>query len=511
MEQDKNLDRIIKSSFEKINQGAPDNLWGKLSSALDNDAIEPEVKVRPLDSLNEKIRESFSRLNKKAPRQVWPAINRQLNTDRVWEGISNELDNNPFSWPLKRIAAAFLLLLLSGAATYLFMPNNDPFSPLSLEAEVTSLPQDIPAIDPATEKGYQKDSLKAAARVTALAEGTGLSASSSSAPAFVESSSISGINPPKQSALFVSKKTADDKASSESSTSSEVPQVLSNAVFEKNTRGAREESAIMLSINENQEQAHREIIPFDAKGKPFIYEEIRSALPLLIIHVDTTAREEVVVAAFEEEKFIEEKASKAVKLRKFNAGPVITYNSSWLLNNETRSSYDKNSLISTDLTYKENWGLAINYSITEKSSIATEVYVVGKAGQQYRMYQEGEYLKKGLELHYFKLYLQYQQNFLFYGENNSNWFTAKAGAYAGSLQKKLGEIRQEENSYANLDYGVKLALGQENSFGRFILGYGISAERGLNNVFRGSERLPAEFNKTYIFNVGSYLNMRFVF
>ena len=511
MERDKDLDRIIKSSFEKVNQGAPDNLWGKLSTALDDDAVEPAEKERHLDSLNEKIRESFFSLNKKAPRQVWPAINRQLNIERVWEGISNELDKNPFSWPLKRIAAAFLLLLLSGTVIFLSMPKNDPFSALALEAEETSMQKDIPSIDSAAEKSYEKASLTAPAKLIALPEKTSLSDSPASVPAFVESSSKNGINPPQQSPQLISKKTVDDKVSSISSTNSEVPQVGNIALFEKKSRGIREESAIMLAKNENQEPAHRDIIPFDVKGKPFIYEEIRAALPLLTIHNNTTVMEEMVVLEFEEEEFIEEKASKAVKVRKFNAGPVITYNSSWLLNNETRSSYDKNSLISTDPTYKENWGLALNYPVTERSSIATEVYVVGKAGQQYRMYQEGEYLKKGLELRYFKLYLQYQQNFLYYGKNNSSWLTAKAGAYAGSLQKKLGEIRQEENSYANLDYGVKLAVGQENSFGRFILGYGISAERGLNNVFRGSERLPAEFNKTYIFNFGSYLNMRYIF
>ena len=510
MEQDKDLDRIIKGSFEKVNQGAPDNLWGKLSSALDDDAVAPVEKEKHLDSLNDKIRESFSSLNKKAPRQVWPAINRQLNIERVWEGISSELDKNPFSWPLKRIAASILLLLISGTTIYLFMPANDPFSPLALEAKENYVAQDIPSVDSATEKSYQKASLMAAAKVIILPEQERVSASSPSVPSLVESSS-SGTNPPQQSARFISKKTVGDKVSKVSSTNSELPKVLDLVLFEEESSGAREELANMGATNENQELTHWDIIPFDVKGKSFNYEETRAALPLLKIHDNSTASEEEVVAAFEEEEFIEEKSSKAVKLRKFNAGPVITYNSSWLLNNETRSSYDKNSLISTDLTYKENWGLALNYPITEKSSIATEVYVVGKAGQQYRMYQEGEYLKKGLELRYFKLYVQYQQNFLFYGKNNSSWLTAKAGAYAGALQKKLGEIRQEEISYANLDYGVKLAVGQENGFGRFILGYGISAERGLNNVFMGSERLPAEFNKTYIFNFGSYLNMRYIF
>lgn len=493
MERDKNLDRIIKSSFEKVKQGAPDNLWGKLSSALDDDAFAPVEKERQLDSLDKKVRESFSLLNKNAPRQVWPSINRQLNLERVWEGISNELDKNLFSWPLKRIAAAFLMLFLLGGATYLFMPGNDSFNPLTMEIEETYIPQDNPAIDSATEKRCQKDSLTVAAKEIALPEGKGLPASPPSVTAFEESSNI-GINPPKQSALFLSKKKADDSTSSISSTNWEVPQVGGIVVYEKDSKGRADVP-----------------IPFDIKSQSFIYEEVKIALLPIKIHIDTTVMEEILVATFEEEEFKEEKAGKDVKLRRFNAGPVITYNSSWLLNNETRSSYDRNSLISTDLTYKENWGFALNYSITGKSSIATEVYVVGKVGQQYRMYQEGEYLKKGLELRYFKLFFQYQQNFFYYGKNNSSWLTAKAGAYAGSLQKKLGEIRQEENRYANLDYGLKLAVGQENGFGRFILGYGISAERGLNNVFRGSERLPAEFNKTYIFNVGSYLNMRFVF
>ena len=187
------------------------------------------------------------------------------------------------------------------------------------------------------------------------------------------------------------------------------------------------------------------------------------------------------------------------------------YHNSWLLNNETRNSFDENSLISTDPTFKQNWGLTLNYNLTGKSTLATEIHFLSKVGQQYKMYGEGEYLKKGLELQYHKIYIQYQRNLLERGKGIPSWFTIKAGVYGGMLQEKLGELRQEESRYASFDYGFRLALGQENKLGRTVIGYGLSTERGLKNVFRGTEKLPAAFNKTYIQNFGTYLNVRYTF
>lgn len=189
----------------------------------------------------------------------------------------------------------------------------------------------------------------------------------------------------------------------------------------------------------------------------------------------------------------------------------MVYNNSWLLNNETKSSYDKNSLIATDLTYKQNWGLVLNYRFSKQSILSSEIHIASKAGQQYKMYQQGEYLRKGLELRYYKLYLQYQRNFLKYGKIIPSCLSVQAGVYGGYLHSKRGEIRQEESKYANTDYGLKLALGQEHDLKRFTLGYGVRAERGLTNIFRGTDRLPAEFNKTYILNLGTYINMRYAF
>lgn len=461
-QENQHLDSIIRSSFEKRSSGAPDSLWGKLSSALDADAAAPVEKSLLVDPLDKKIKESFSSQKVKAPSHVWPAINRQLNLNRVWQGISHELDKTrPFYQTSRRMAAAVLLLLLSGVGTSVYFWDSN-FAHKPSEASATAK---IQAVE-------QEQALANSVQAQGGVEATAKAVKSAPGHALLNQEEIIGLKERGTAALT----------------------------------SAEPASATMTALDLSAGQMQTSIIPFDVVSLPFYFEGIQQQVQARIEAVDTVVSPETAIIGQAEEK-----KRRPFSLNNFSAGPVMAYNNSWLLNNETKSSYDKNSLIATDPTYKQNWGLALNYQISSKSIVATEFYMIGKAGQQYKMYQDGEYLRKGLELQYNKLYVQYQRNFLSYGKNNPSCLTVKAGAYGGYLHDKLGELRPEESRYAKFDYGVKLAIGQEHSLGRLIIGYGVGAERGLKNVFRGTERLPAEFDKTYILNVGTYLNMRYSF
>ena len=590
---DQHLDDIIKSSFEKRSKGAPDGLWRNLSSALDADQVGSAEQQFPLDPLDKKVKESFSSLNERAPGHVWPAINRQLNIDKVWQGISKELGKtHPLYSPgMRRMAAAMLLLLLSGAGAYVMLDYSSVDQPLVHAPESTAAEEKESAVigestidlglAEKTQQRQQANASNAAAgkkpvfsvnensldkrlvsgerNESKLTSGTlkelpaavqDIDSLLISKEAIAEANNISGQGYTKEVSGMNKGSEAKDLAGvavTESKAkavhaSSEVESLAKAALQEqislntligsrnektvvekgslsaatkasddeaapagKETKAALASAEHVLRGSEDTQEAFF-VAPRLVDGIPFTLELNKGVVDVLILPVDT-------VALYQEEIFaqlMEEQAEKQLNKRRFEAGPVMVYHNSWLLNNETKSSYDKSSLIATDPTYKQNWGLVLNYYLGRKSLIASEAHI-SRVGQQYKMYQQGEYLEKGLELRYYKLYLQYQHNFLEYGKTLPSWLTVKAGAYGGYLYEKRGELRTEESKYDNIDYGVKLALGQETDLGRFILGYGVSAERGFNNVFKGTERLPAEFNKTYLLNFGSYINLRYSF
>ena len=497
MDEKRNLDDLIKSSFDKINKGAPDSLWANLSSALDVDAessgsTEKDPPQNPLDT---KVKESFSSLNGKVPEHVWPAINRQLNIDRVWQGISNELDKSkPLFWPRTRIAAAILLLLLSVTGIYVVL-NGGAVSPGIAdrqEREISENGESTIAFgsEEVTVTGEKKEQ-----KTRTLSQQQAVLDKSTS-------HTILSIPANGNSDKKDQKKEDAEDGNALQKGEFEDPKEIVHSVETKESSSYPDTKVTALEPTgglSREQLSADEILSLKVISFPIIPEENTLLMKEETIPLDILPKQEIALELPEDKN-----GRKILNIRNFEAGPVWVYHNSWLLNNETRNSFDKNSLISTNPTYKQNWGLTLNYNLTGKSTLATEIHFLSKAGQQYKMYGEGEYLKKGLELQYRKIYIQYQRNLLERGKGIPSWLTVKAGVYGGMLQEKLGELRQEESRYASFDYGFRLALGQENKLGRIVIGYGLSTERGLKNVFRGTEKLPAAFNKTYIQNFGTY-------
>ena len=552
MEDKRNLDDLIKSSFDRISKGAPDSLWGKLSSSLDSEAESPQSTEKDLSHnlLDTKVKESFSSLNGKVPRHVWTAINRQLNIEKVWKGISSELDKTkPLFWSRTWTAAAVLLLLLLSTGTFVLLSKDavipeiadGPEKGISKTGEsiiAFGSKEDIEGGDKAKEQKARTFSLPAILEKESIHTFQSAAAKDNfdkrdRKKGFEEENNAfhqkkkfhapkenGSIGYAKESFLFISKQgstlvspsvslignTPEDKKLSDNSSyakgaTKDLNESPSQIVDE--TKNFTLGTAVELS---KKQLSTNNILSLKVNSLPIIPEE-NTILP----KVETTPLDTLPVQQTALEPSQDKNEGKVLNIRNFEAGPVWVYHNSWLLNNETRNSFDENSLISTAPTYKQNWGLTFNYNLPGIGTLATEVHFINKVGQQYKMYREGEYLKKELELQYRKIYIQYQRNLIKRGKGIPSWFTVKAGVYGGTLQEKLGEIRQEESRYASFDYGFRLALGQENKLGRITLGYGLSTERGLKNVFMGTERLPATYNKTYIQNFGTYLNVRYAF
>ncbi|WP_152425250.1 hypothetical protein [Nafulsella turpanensis] len=496
MKEHKKLDEKIKSSFESLNRKAPDMLWSQLSDSLPAESADP-AEVQPENGrLYNKIRDSFSSLRQTAPQHTWERINRQLNIDLVWSRLHRELDKSPSaSWNTIRWAAVLLLLILSFAGLF-YLNNHLSHPPHAKVAGNETVSSAVPA-----EKRKAPETGQAA--LSSRKEQKGISAVQ--VPSFNEESSA--VGEPQKDLILSFQPPFKDR---QQKAPAYLNQVKDDANGSKSVLVTEDEqgsaSAISLSGNAGQggrptASKYMSAVPYRVAGLPMLNPVVKKrTFSVQAVALDSRALK----------KLAEAEEVKEVHAYRLSFGPVVAYNNSWLLNNETRSSFDKGSLISTSPTFKQNMGFALHYSLNNKSALASEFHFISKAGQEYNAFSDGYFLKKGLELSYYKLYLHYQRNLLQHGESLLSDLTLKAGVYGGLLHRKNGNIRQTESTYSSFDYGIHFSFGQEKRINRVIIGYGIAGERGLMNIFMGSGKIPARFNKTYTLNYGPYLNFRYL-
>lgn len=523
MKEHKKLDDKIKSSFDSLNRKAPDMLWNQLADSLPTDSTATAESQPENARLYHKVRDSFSSLRQKAPQHVWQDINRQLNIDLVWTRLSRELDKTSSTdWHVARWAAVLLLFLLSFAGGhYLYQQqkkdagmteNIADLSILSAEKEMavevdqadhTSIAEqtgkpvisDVKGAEETSTADGQQENLITLFQPSPKDKRENASASSGSSYHIRDETSrsdealITGDEQTSASGSFLS---------SRNSGSAGKPTTLSS-MEEEFEKGSGDSPVIRQSLDFS-ERSPTTFIPYRIARLPLLPPVVKESSFLITAVVLDSIALEMLTEADEES---------GMQAGSFSIGPVLAYNSSWLLNNETRSSFDKGSLISANPTYKQNLGIALHYTFNHSSTLATEFHFISKAGQEYNTFSDGYYQKKELELSYYKLYLHYQRNFFPHRQRLLSNLTLKAGLYGGLLYRKNGEIRTTKSTYSSFDYGARLAFGQERRLNRIIIGYGISGERGLTNIFMGSDKMPARFNKTYTLNFGPYLNFRY--
>lgn len=210
----------------------------------------------------------------------------------------------------------------------------------------------------------------------------------------------------------------------------------------------------------------------------------------------------------EQESLTEEKHANESR-RAISVGPVLSYNNSWLINNETRNSFREGSLISSQLSYQKNLGIAVYIPSGRHFTWIADLQFVGKDKQNYSLFEGGEYKRKELALSYYKAGLQLQYHIPRIAFVSG--LTLKAGLFGGLLDHTEGDMQPDHSQYRKFNAGFRLGLGQEKQLGNVIIGYGLATEKGLLNVYKGSGSIPARFNKTHTFNLGPYVNFRYLF
>ena len=459
------LNDKIKDSFKNQNNKAPESLWRGINHSLNQDSSNYDL-FNPVDQyLFKKIKQSFTSIHSVTPEKVWQSINKQLNLDIVWQKISSELDyQQDYKQRMYRRIAASLLLLISFSSFYYLKTTYD---------------QDINnGLSSINEYNRSQDDFESYHQENNTAPPKNHQNELNNPPFLPDNSDQNFSGPPANLNEII----MDDHYLSQKSKRSE----------NKNNDLLNQTMGLAYSkTNKRNDHNLKQIDPL----KPEYSEEIYKA-GLIPAALDQPEDKKVII-------------DKTKGRSRFSIGPVFAYNNSWLLNNETRSSFEKGSLISNRKTFKENLGVSLYYKLSNTDHLAAEIQFISKSGQEYNKFEDGTYHKKGLELNYTKTYLLYQKNLFSNAQSLFSNIIIKSGFYTSYLAEKQGELQEIESRYSKIDYGFLFALGQEKQLGPVVLAYGVNVERGFNNIFLGNETIPARFNKTYVLNVGTFLTFRY--
>ncbi len=198
------------------------------------------------------------------------------------------------------------------------------------------------------------------------------------------------------------------------------------------------------------------------------------------------------------------------KNKQYEFGITYSLNNTWILNNETKKSFENTSLINSHTSYTNNYGLLFSYYINSNNAFTTELYIHGKIQQEYGMYIEGKYYNKQVELDYSQITLLYQYEINQIHKVPSA-YSFKTGVYFSKFKNRHitsnNNIVEDIADISNNDYGIKLAFGLKRKFGKLSLEYGVNSEYGLKNIFVGNSQIPSEFNETHPFYIGGFVSL----
>ncbi|MDP1801130.1 MAG: hypothetical protein Q8L81_07260 [Bacteroidota bacterium] len=458
-----NIENKIKETFDGRHKSAPQDLWNKVSYNLPDSDSDKNIE--------KKIKNVFEKSDQSAPPVVWGNVNKQLNIDKVWNNISKELDKRPVIY-WRNIASVALFLLLVSTILYrynLSITDNKIDHTLLSQTQINNdinlkIKKDVP-IQKKSEFILNKKNNNTSTKNTRASKKQDLNSSNGTQ--------------------------ANRKMEEKNIKSNGVISIETNALLKNN-----------ISLESDTLQNDHILSPLDLT--------LIQTSPILINNADTN----IILNSNIDPSF--EDLVLPSKQKRFEFGITYSYNNTWILNSETQQSFDKNSLTKTSFAFAGSYGLVAAYNFSKYNALTSELYINSRSQQQYGEFIEGKYYIHTLQFNYTKLTLLYQLNLNQSPHNKiSSKYTFRAGLY-GSYLKNFKHtynyaINTHSDKYTKTDYGFKIAIGQEKTFKRIILGYGFNGEYGFHNNFAGNNKMPAAFNITKNALLGVYLNSKYSF
>ena len=444
------------------------------------------------------VSNKLNQLDENPPSGVWDNISDELDLQDVWNNISNELDVQEV-WQnidskltviarrqtfVKVASFAALLLLLIGSS-FLFVKPTDK--------HLGRLVSDYPLV---------KNNYSELAQVK-LKNGS----PSSDLTTVSEKKAKSSKQVAKSKKATKSKKELKKEAKKNLNSTK---QNLSNGAIATNRSYKRKAKghASKKTINPKSEENQLPLIGFGSNAHP-----IAVIQPFNMFTMLQPDSEETTMARLNQNT-LSHPAKDAGYTPKcvdrtgyLIVGSSYTYSNTWILNSISSSSYERNSLNQTNISFGYVYSLFIGYHLSSRLTLQSECLINNKQEQSYIEYREGKRVYENLEINYT------QVNLLAKKTNPQVLFNNLPASfnYIGGIQYGyMKSINETENgvtssvseNYKKNNYSLVLGFEYQIMLNRsFSIFAGLRADVGLNNLYVGNTS-NSKPNKTYNTSIG---------
>lgn len=403
--------------------------------------------------MDQKVKDSFEAQNTAAPESVWEGINRQLTIDKAWKGIDSYLNRQRLYRVLGRVAAVLLLLFSIGWW----------WSNTGASEAIVDEPAPINPKEQIQNSGHYQEELQQS------------------------DESPEPIN-----------------TNQEQSFDTEEPSLFASP----NSEG---HSLKDIDLNPHQQ------LEANADAKPILIAD--QSLDRELSQAELELRDwfdlglEMPSLVLKERDFEPKPQFRTHPKTRFKAWQIglrYSWQRDYLSNSLFRESLDPRSLVRSNAVYSSAISAELYYRLNPTWSVNLMWQQSRDWVFHYNTYEEGQYVDRKLELNYRRIGIGLNHHFRFGPQ--SKWPVLSLGVqpYYGFLNKASEAGINQAGSYADA-WGMELKIGQEWKSGDLVLYYGLATDFSLNNLYKGTDRIPADFNRTLYRSWGLYIGTRYGF
>ncbi|WP_375578992.1 hypothetical protein ABWH96_18545 [Marivirga tractuosa] len=408
------------------------------------------------ENLYRKIVKGF---NDNPPESVWQNIQDELDIDEVWSQLDNQLPSSAtktnYSSVRQIVNYALFFLLI-----FFFKNNSD--QQLSSSYLIADNNQETLLLEETTKKEIDTEQEKDESLIATNKE-------------------IEDTEAPTKKEL-IQKKSIDQNKVSENSNPTQILDNKNNDIVEKIISDlTKTENFEDVKNDESYSSIQNSILnylnPIPADFESILIVNFPEALPIDSIPSINTSDYK--------NPFI-----------KFSGiGAVGNMKNSWIINNATRASFNNESLINTEITYTNDFGLSSQFTIRSQQIIQLSYWFRARNTQNYFQYYNANYSRKEFIITYQSFSIDLLQPL--FSTNNYLIFGFQL-AKIGSVEETLaGNFSDLSNNYSDWNYGVDLGLQKKFKLHpKLSFQPALRFHYGLNNIFVGNEFVPREFDYT---------------
>jgi hypothetical protein len=197
----------------------------------------------------------------------------------------------------------------------------------------------------------------------------------------------------------------------------------------------------------------------------------------------------------------------------FYAGLSGELGKSWLLSNKTIYSITESPYSSANPANESSFGFLGGVKLNDKWTVELATILNDNRGQIYREYLNGQLITNKYNLKYSSFSIKGRYKIISKTLNLPVSHNLTFGTYMGYLNNASQIIESESNNikpdYRNYDFGLLIGYEIDSQIlPNYTLSTGVQIDPGLINIYRGTEELPASFNKTYNASIGVSISIK---